>query len=423
MPIVVQKYGGTSVGDTDRISSVADRIVRAREQGQDVVAVVSAMGETTDDLLEKASDITPLPEPRELDMLLTAGERIAMSLLAIAVNARGCKAASYTGSQAGIITDTQHGKARIVEIRPRRIKESLDAGNVVILAGFQGLSTDYDITTLGRGGSDTTAVAMAAALGADVCEIYTDVDGVFTADPRTHPEARKIDHISYEEMLELAAAGARVLQLRCVEYARRHGVKIHVRNSLGDQPGTWVDEDEDAHGDAHEEGTSGMLESALIRGVALDTEEAKVTLDEVPDRPGIAAAIFKAVAAEGIHVDMIVQNVSHDGRTDLSFTVPRADLTRLNAVLDGIVTDVGALRYETDDAIAKLSLVGAGIKSNPGVAADMFDALAVEGINIDMISTSSIRISCGIRAEDGDRAVRAVHQRFGLDGATLDEEA
>jgi aspartate kinase len=417
MPIVVQKYGGTSVGDTDRIRGVADRIVRAREQGQDVVVVVSAMGETTDDLLDKASDITPVPEPRELDMLLTAGERIAMSLLAIAVNARGCRAASYTGSQAGIITDTQHGKARIVEIRPARIKESLDAGNVVILAGFQGLSTEYDITTLGRGGSDTTAVAMAAALGAEVCEIYTDVDGVFTADPRTHPEARRIDRISYEEMLELAAAGARVLQLRCVEYARRHGVRIHVRNSLGEQPGTWVDEHED------EEGSAGMLESALIRGVALDVEEAKVTLDEVPDRPGIAAAIFKAVAAEGIHVDMIVQNVSHDGRTDLSFTIPRADLHRLDAVLEGIVTDVGALRYETDDAIAKLSLVGAGIKSNPGVAADMFDALAAEGINIDMISTSSIRISCVIRAEDGDRAVRAVHQRFGLEGATLDEEA
>jgi aspartate kinase len=415
MPIVVQKYGGTSVGDTDRIRGVADRIVRAREQGQDVVVVVSAMGETTDDLLDKASDITPAPEPRELDMLLTAGERIAMSLLAIAVNARGCRAASYTGSQAGIITDTQHGKARIVEIRPTRIKESLDAGNVVILAGFQGLSTEYDITTLGRGGSDTTAVAMAAALGAEVCEIYTDVDGVFTADPRTHPEARRIDRISYEEMLELAAAGARVLQLRCVEYARRHGVRIHVRNSLGEQPGTWVDEDEEA--------STGMLESALIRGVALDVEEAKVTLDEVPDRPGIAAAIFKAVAAEGIHVDMIVQNVSHDGRTDLSFTIPRADLHRLDAVLEGIVTDVGALRYETDDAIAKLSLVGAGIKSNPGVAADMFDALAAEGINIDMISTSSIRISCVIRAEDGDRAVRAVHQRFGLEGATLDEEA
>jgi len=413
MPIVVQKYGGTSVGDTDRISAIADRIVRAREQGQDVVVVVSAMGRTTDDLLEKASDITSTPEPRELDMLLTAGERIAMSLVAIAVNARGCRAASYTGSQAGIITDTQHGKARIVEIRPQRIKESLDAGNVVILAGFQGLSTEYDITTLGRGGSDTTPVAMAAALGADVCEIYTDVDGVFTADPRTHPEARKIDRISYEEMLELAAAGARVLQLRCVEYARRHGVRIHVRNSLGEQPGTWVDEEE----------STAMLESALIRGVALDVEEAKVTLDEVPDRPGIAASIFKAVAAEGIHVDMIVQNISHDGRTDLSFTIPRADVPRVNAVLESIVADVGALRFETDDAIAKLSLVGAGIKSNPGVAADMFDALAAEGINIEMISTSSIRISCVIRAEDGERAVRAVHQRFGLDGATLDKEA
>ena len=426
MPIVVQKYGGTSVGDTDRISVIADRIVRAREQGQDVVVVVSAMGRTTDDLLEKASDITSTPEPRELDMLLTAGERIAMSLVAIAVNARGCRAASYTGSQAGIITDTQHGKARIVEIRPQRIKESLEAGNVVILAGFQGLSTEYDITTLGRGGSDTTAVAMAAALGADVCEIYTDVDGVFTADPRTHPEARKIDRISYEEMLELAAAGARVLQLRCVEYARRHGVRIHVRNSLGEQPGTWVDGAEDGAENgarADEEESTAMLESALIRGVALDVEEAKVTLDEVPDRPGIAASIFKAVAAEGIHVDMIVQNISHDGRTDLSFTIPRADVPRVNAVLESIVADVGALRFETDDAIAKLSLVGAGIKSNPGVAADMFDALAAEGINIEMISTSSIRISCVIRAEDGERAVRAVHQRFGLDGATLDEEA
>jgi aspartate kinase len=424
MPIVVQKYGGSSVGDTDRISAIADRIVRAREQGRDVVVVVSAMGRTTDDLLEKASDITPAPEPRELDMLLTAGERIAMSLVAIAVNARGCRAASYTGSQAGIITDTQHGKARIVEIRPQRIKESLDAGNVVILAGFQGLSTEYDITTLGRGGSDTTAVAMAAALGAEVCEIYTDVDGVFTADPRTHPEARKIDRISYEEMLEFAAAGARVLQLRCVEYARRHGVRIHVRNSLGEQPGTWVDGAEDgAQNGARADEEPAMLESALIRGVALDVEEAKVTLDEVPDRPGIAASIFKAVAAEGIHVDMIVQNISHDGRTDLSFTIPRADVPRVNAVLEGIVADVGALRFETDDAIAKLSLVGAGIKSNPGVAADMFDALAAEGINIEMISTSSIRISCVIRAEDGERAVRAVHQRFGLDGATLDEEA
>ena len=412
MPIVVQKYGGTSVGSPERINAVADRVAHAREEGNEVVVVVSAMGETTDELLEMASQLTPTPEPRELDMLLTAGERIAMSLLAIAVNARGCRAASYTGSQAGIITDTQHGKAKIVEIRPARIRESLGAGNVVILAGFQGLSTEYDITTLGRGGSDTTAVAMAAALGAGVCEIYTDVDGVFTADPRIEPGARRIGRISYGEMLELAAGGAKVLQLRCVEYARKHGVRLHVRNAAGDQPGTWVvEEDEDE-----------MLESALIRGVALDAEEAKVTLDEVPDRPGIAAAIFKAVAAEGIHVDMIVQNVSHDGRTDLSFTLPRADLPRLDAVLSGIVSDVGAVRFETDDDIAKLSLVGAGIKSNPGVAADMFDALAAEGINIDMISTSSIRISCVIRAADAERAVRAVHGRFGLDGPPLAEE-
>jgi aspartate kinase len=412
MPIVVQKYGGTSVGSPERINHVADRVAHAREEGNEVVVVVSAMGETTDELLEMASQLTPTPEPRELDMLLTAGERIAMSLLAIAVNARGCRAASYTGSQAGIITDTQHGKAKIVEIRPARIRESLEAGNVVILAGFQGLSTEYDITTLGRGGSDTTAVAMAGALGAGVCEIYTDVDGVFTADPRIEPGARRIDRISYGEMLELAAGGAKVLQLRCVEYARKHGVRLHVRNAAGDQPGTWVVEEDEYD----------MLESALIRGVALDAEEAKVTLDEVPDRPGIAAAIFKAVAAEGIHVDMIVQNVSRDGRTDLSFTLPRADLPRLDAVLSGIVSDVGAVRFETDDDIAKLSLVGAGIKSNPGVAADMFDALAAEGINIDMISTSSIRISCVIRAADAERAVRAVHRRFGLDGPPLAEE-
>ena len=405
MPIVVQKYGGTSVGSTERIRSVADRIVRAREAGNDVVAVVSAMGESTDQLLEMAADITPVPEPRELDMLLTAGERIAMSLLAIAVNARGCRAASYTGSQAGIITDTQHGKAKIVEIRPKRILESLQAGNVVILAGFQGLSTDYDITTLGRGGSDTTAVAMAGALGADVCEIYTDVDGVFTADPRIEPRARKIDRVSYEEMLELAAAGAKVLQLRSVEYARRHGVRLHVRSSFGEGAGTWVVGEDEV----------GMLEGALISGVALDVDEAKVTIEDVTDRPGVAASIFKAVAAEGINVDMIVQNVSHDGRTDLSFTAPRAETARLQAVVSSIISDVGAVRFETDDAIAKISLVGAGMRSNPGVAADMFDTLAAEGINIEMISTSPIRISCVIRSADAERAVRAVHHRFGLD--------
>jgi aspartate kinase len=411
MPTVVQKYGGTSVGDADRIRAVADRIVRYREQGNDVVAVVSAMGHTTDELLALAEQVTPVPEPRELDMLLTAGERIAMALLAIAINARGCRAASYTGSQAGIITDTQHGKAKIVEIRPQRIQESLAAGNVVILAGFQGLSTNYDITTLGRGGSDTTAVAMAAALGAEVCEIYTDVDGVFTADPRLEPGARKLDHVSYEEMLELAAAGAKVLQLRSVEYARRTNVKLHVRSSFGDADGTWIVEEEDPG-----------MEQALIRGVALDDTEAKVTLDDVPDRPGIAAAIFKAVAAEGINVDMIVQNVSHDGRTDLSFTLGRADLPRLEVVLNGIVEQIGAVRYSADDAIAKLSLVGAGMKSHPGVAADMFDALAAEGINIEMISTSSIRVSCVIRATDAKRAVQVVHRRFGLGGEVLEGE-
>jgi aspartate kinase len=307
MPIVVQKYGGTSVGDAERIERVAERVARTREAGNDVVVVVSAMGETTDDLVQLATRITPVPEPRELDMLLTAGERIAMSLLAIAVNARGCKAASYTGSQAGIITDTQHGKAKIVDIRPGRIRESLEAGNVVILAGFQGLSTNYDITTLGRGGSDMTAVAMAAALGAGVCEIYTDVEGVFTADPRIEPRARKLDRISFLEMLELSAAGAKVLQLRSVEYARRHHVRLHVRHSHLETEGTWVLEEDEIP----------MLEQALIRGVALDGEEAKVTLEDVPDRPGVAASIFKAVAAEGISVDMIVQNVSREGRTDV----------------------------------------------------------------------------------------------------------
>jgi len=403
--IIVQKYGGTSVGDAERIRVVADRVVAAREAGHDVVVVVSAMGHTTDELVALADRITPTPEPRELDMLLTAGERIAMSLLAIAINARGCRAASYTGSQAGIITDTQHGRAKIVEIRPQRIQESLGAGNVVIVAGFQGLSTSFDITTLGRGGSDTTAVALASALEAEFCEIYTDVPGVFTADPRIVPGARKIGRISYDEMLELAACGAKVLQLRSVEYARRNNVRIHVRSSFTDEPGTWVVE-EDERG----------MEQALISGVAIDVGEAKVTLEEVPDRPGIAAAIFKAVAAEGINVDMIVQNVSHEGKTDVSFTVPREDLPGLARLLAGVIQDVGAFRFSTDDAIAKVSLVGAGMKSHPGVAADMFDALASEGINIEMISTSSIRISCIVRADDAERAVRVIHTRFGLDG-------
>jgi aspartate kinase len=405
MPKIVQKYGGTSVANVDRILAVADRVVFAREAGNDVVVVVSAMGDTTDELLDMAGRITDLPDPRELDMLLTAGERIAMSLLGIAINARGCKAASYTGSQAGIITDTQHGQAKIVEIRPKRVLEALEHGFVVVLAGFQGLSSAYEITTLGRGGSDLTAVAMAAAIEADVCEICTDVTGVFTADPRIVPAARKIDRISYDEMLELSAAGARVLHSRSVEYARRTGIKLHVRSSFDDAPGTWVQEVEEP------------MEGVLISGVALDDDEAKVTLDRVPDRPGVAATVFKAIAADGISIDMIVQNVSHEGATDLSFTAPLADVPKLRGLLERIVKDIGSDRYTVDDGIAKLSLVGAGMKSHPGVAADMFDVLAAEGINIEMISTSPIRISCVIRKADGQRALQAVHARFGLDGS------
>jgi aspartate kinase len=415
VPIVVQKYGGTSVGSVEKIDGVADRVVRAREQGKDVVVVVSAMGDTTDELLGMASRITDMPDPRELDMLLTAGERIAMSLLGIAINARGCRAASYTGSQAGIITDTRHGAARIVEIRPKRILEALEGGLVVVLAGFQGLSSSYEITTLGRGGSDLTAVAMAAAIGAEVCEICTDVPGVYTADPRIVPEAHKIDRVSYDEMLELAAAGAKVLQPRSVEYARRHGVRLHVRSSFDETPGTWIEEDT-AMGT---EPTA--LEGVLISGVALDADEAKVTLDGVPDRPGVAATVFKAIAADGINIDMIVQNVSHEGVTDLSFTAPREDLPKLRGLLERITTELGTDRFTIDDDIAKLSLVGVGMKSHPGVAADMFDALAGESINIEMISTSPIRISCVLRRADGERALRTIHTRFGLNdggGAT-----
>lgn len=406
MPIVVQKYGGTSVGSVARIQAVADRVLHAREAGNDVVVVVSAMGESTDDLLAMAQEIAEVPDPRELDMLLTSGERITMALLGIALNARGCKAASYTGSQAGIITDTTHGAAKIVEIRPKRIVEALEQGFVVVLAGFQGLSNKYEITTLGRGGSDLTAVAMAGAVGAEVCEIYTDVDGIFTADPRLVPAARKVDVIGYDDMLELAAAGAKVLQSRSVEVARRAGLTIRVRSSFHDGDGTEV----------REVGESEM-EGVMISGVALEEDEAKVTIDAVPDRPGVAAQIFKAIAAEGISVDMIVQNISHDGTTDLSFTAPRADLPRLQGALDALTKEIGAAGFEVDDGIAKLSLVGAGMKSAPGVAADMFDALAAEGINIDMISTSPIRVSCVIRREEGKRAIQAVHTRFGLDAS------
>jgi aspartate kinase len=402
MSVIVQKYGGTSVGTVERIDAVADRVVQAKRAGHDVVVVVSAMGESTDELLAMAHRLSPVPNPRELDMLLTAGERIAMSLLAIAINDKGFAAASYTGSQAGIITDTSHGRARIIDIRPGRIREALDKGRIVIVAGFQGVSTAYDVTTLGRGGSDTTAVALAAALGCEFCEIYTDVAGVFTADPRLVPEARKLHAVSYEEMLELAASGAKVLQSRSVEYARRYGVTVHVRSSFTDEAGTWIKQ-EDAR-----------MEQAIISGVASDDSEAKVTLEDVPDRPGAAAAIFRSLAEQGVNVDMIVQNVSHNGRTDVSFTVPRDDLPRVRATMERVVEEVGAVRYDLDDSIAKISLIGAGMKSHPGVAAEMFAALAEEGINIEMISTSSIRISCVIRAVDAERAVKAVHAKFAI---------
>ncbi len=406
MSIVVQKYGGTSVADPDRIGAVADRVVRTRDEGHHVVVVVSAMGDTTDDLMAMAREITAVPHARELDLLLTAGERIAMSLLSIAINARGCPAASYTGSQAGIITDTRHGNAKIIDIKPGRIQEALTAGSVVIVAGFQGVSTAYDVTTLGRGGSDTTAVALAAALGADRCEIYTDVAGVFTADPRIVPNARQLHAVSYEEMLEMTATGARVLQTRSVEYARRSGILLHVRSSFSDDDGTWVTEEDE------------RMEQALISGVTHDLSEAKVTVYGVPDRPGVAATLFGAVADEGVNVDMIVQNVSRDERTDVSFTAPKDDLARLSEILERAGKEIDAEGFEVDDGVAKVSLVGAGMKSHPGVAAGMFAALAAEGINIEMISTSAIRISCVVRAADAERAVRAIHDRFDLGRAT-----
>jgi aspartate kinase len=410
MALVVQKYGGTSVGDAARIQRVAERIVAAADQGQKVCVVVSAMGDSTDELLHLAARISVTPHARELDMLLTAGERISMALLSMAIIERGRDAISFTGSQAGIVTDTAHGKARIVDVRARRVLEALDAGKIAIVAGFQGVSTEFDVTTLGRGGSDTTAVALAAALGADVCEIYTDVDGVFTADPRIVADARKLHAVSYEEMLELSASGAKVLMLRCVEYARNYGVLVHVRSSFTESGGTWVRKEDE------------RMEQAIISGIAHDTSEAKVTVLGVPDRPGIAARVFRPLADDGINIDMIVQNISADGRTDISFTLPKEDLHRATPILQATVRSVGATGIATDPDIGKVSLVGAGMKTHPGVAADMFDALATEGINIEMISTSSIRISCVIRSRDAERAVRTVHQRFGLSNDVLEGE-
>jgi aspartate kinase len=410
--ILVQKYGGTSVADTDRIRAVAERIAQAKRAGHDVVVVVSAMGKMTDHLLAQAREVSPIPPGRELDMLLTAGERISMALLAMAIHELGYSALSLTGSQAGIITDTAHGKARIIDITPGRITTGLTAGHVVIVAGFQGVSRDSkDVTTLGRGGSDTTAVALAAALGARVCEIYTDVDGVYTADPRICPPARKLGRLSHEEMLELAACGAGVLQVRSVEYARNYGVDIHVRSSFGFAEGTWVVEE------------GNIVEQAIISGVASDVAEGKLVIRRVPDKPGVAARIFTALAEERINLDMIVQNVAEDGTTDISCTVPLDDGPKALELLEGIAPEIGAEAVLFDEHIGKVSLVGAGMKTHPGVAAAMFSALSEAGVNIEMISTSTIRISVVVRDSDVEAAVRAVHARFGLDAASTGEGA
>jgi len=407
---MVQKYGGSSVADAERIKRVAERIVSARKAGNEVVVVVSAMGDTTDELLDLAYQVSPVPPGRELDMLLTAGERISMALLAMAIHNLGYEARSYTGSQAGVITTSTHGRARIIDVTPGRLQAALDEGAIAIVAGFQGVAQDTkDITTLGRGGSDTTAVALAAAVRADVCEIYTDVDGVFTADPRIVPNARHIDRITYEEMLELAACGAKVLMLRCVEYARRFAIPIHVRSSYSNNSGTMV--------------TGAMedlpVEQALITGVAHDRSEAKITIVGVPDEPGVAARIFETVAGADLNIDMIVQNVSTEatGRTDISFTLPKTDGPIAMAALDRVREKVGYRGLLYDDHIGKLSLVGAGMRSHPGVAAKFFAALAAAGVNIEMISTSEIRVSVVCRDTDLDVAVRAVHDAFDLGGA------
>ncbi len=405
MPIVVQKYGGTSVGDVQRIKRVADRIARTQRAGNDVCVVVSAMGSTTDDLVHMAGQISRSPHGREMDMLLTAGERISMALLAMSLHELGIEAKSFTGSQAGILTTEAHGKARILEITPDRITEALGDGQVVIVAGFQGVSpTTKDVTTLGRGGSDTTAVALAAALNAEVCEIYTDVDGVFTADPRLVPNARKLDRVSFEEMLELAAQGARVLQVRSVEFGRNHDVRIHVRSSFSFTEGTWVVPEEEIG-----------VEAAIISGVAHDTSESKLTILGVPDKPGMASKVFNALADANVNIDMIVQNTPTGGDvTDISFTCPRDEADAGEKVLRSLVPEIGAADVTRDDDIAKVSLVGAGMKTHPGIAARMFSALSDAGVNLEMISTSTIRISVVITTGEVDRAVRAIHDAFEL---------
>lgn len=414
MSLIVQKFGGSSVADAESIKRVAKRIVETRKAGNDVVVAVSAMGDTTDELIDLAHEVTPMPDPREMDMLLTTGERISMALLAMAIKSMGVDARSYTGSQAGMITDARHGSARIVDVTPTRLREALDEGAIVIVAGFQGFNRDTkDITTLGRGGSDTTAVALAAALGADVCEIYTDVDGIFTADPRVVPRAHKIDRVTSEEMLELAAAGAKVLYIRAVEYARRHGVTLHVRSSFNNNEGTWVVDSYDT-----DEGVA--VEEPIITGVAGDLNEAKITVVGVPDVPGKAAEIFTVVASTGANIDMIVQNVSaaSTGLTDISFTLPKVEGEKVLTALRAGQESAGFQSLQYDDQIGKLAVVGAGMRTSAGVSAQLFRALSDAGINIEMISTSEIRISVVTRADMLNEAMRVVHSAFGLDGET-----
>ena len=415
MGLIVQKYGGSSVADAEGLKRVANRIVATKRAGHQVVVVVSAMGDTTDELIDLANQVSPLPNGRELDMLLTAGERISMALLAMAIGNLGNEARSFTGSQAGVITTSAHGRARIIDVTPSRITEALEEGAIAIVAGFQGISQDTkDVTTLGRGGSDTTAVALAAALEADVCEIYTDVDGIFSADPRVVPAAKKLKTVTYDEMLELAASGAKVLHLRCVEYARRYDMPIHVRSSFSNNEGTWVVKD-------HPEGGTDM-EQAIIAGIAHDKSEAKITVVGVPDRTGTAARIFQAIADADINIDMIVQNVSAaaTGLTDISFTLPKTEGASATAILQRIQGEIGFQSIQYDDQIGKLSLIGAGMRSHPGVTATFFACLAEAGVNIEMISTSEIRISIVCRATDLDNGVRAAHTAFELDAAQIE---
>ena len=415
MGLIVQKYGGSSVADAEGLKRVANRIVATKRAGHQVVVVVSAMGDTTDELIDLANQVSPLPNGRELDMLLTAGERISMALLAMAIGNLGNEARSFTGSQAGVITTSAHGRARIIDVTPSRITEALKEGAIAIVAGFQGISQDTnDVTTLGRGGSDTTAVALAAALEADVCEIYTDVDGIFSADPRVVPAAKKLKTVTYDEMLELAASGAKVLHLRCVEYARRYDMPIHVRSSFSNNEGTWVVKD-------HPEGGTDM-EQAIIAGIAHDKSEAKITVVGVPDRTGTAARIFQAIADADVNIDMIVQNVSAaaTGLTDISFTLPKTEGAAATAILQRIQGEIGFQSIQYDDQIGKLSLIGAGMRSHPGVTATFFACLAEAGVNIEMISTSEIRISIVCRATDLDNGVRAAHTAFELDAAQIE---